>query len=174
MRTKVKLVFIGRPVIAKGFLDLISALHYLMDYSWCLSLVGDFEPDQIYSNTINDRLVFLGTVPNIELNAILNDHDLVIVPSHYENFGHVALEAMASGKPVIASYTGGLKYLIEDQLTGLHFTPGNICDLSNTIRYAFENLDLVKSFGINGSEKAKKFSWDIIGPKTEELFLRFV
>ena len=59
--------------------------------------------------------------------------DICIIPSRYEPFGIVCLEAMACGKPVVASNVGGLLYVIEDGKGGLLFECGNAKDLANKI-----------------------------------------
>lgn len=59
--------------------------------------------------------------------------DICIIPSRYEPFSIVCLEAMACGKPVVASNVGGLPYVIEDGKSGLLFERGNAKDLANKI-----------------------------------------
>ena len=69
---------------------------------------------------IHDVVVFLGAKDQNVLPCYYAAAEMVVMPSHYESFGMVALEAMAMGRPVIASEVGGLAFLVQDGLTGYH------------------------------------------------------
>jgi len=87
---------------------------------------------------------------NSEVITILKNAKFLIFPSiAYENFPLVLIESFASGKPVVASRLGPLPELIEDKRTGLFFEPGNSNDLSEKIKWMFENDDLLIQMGKN-------------------------
>jgi len=69
---------------------------------------------------INDLVLFLGAKDQDVLPNYYAAAEMVVMPSHYESFGMVALEAMAMGRPVIASEVGGLAYLVQDGVNGYH------------------------------------------------------
>jgi D-inositol-3-phosphate glycosyltransferase len=69
---------------------------------------------------IHDLVTFLGAKDQEALPDFYAAAEMVVVPSHYESFGMVALEAMAMGRPVIASEVGGLAFLVRDNETGFH------------------------------------------------------
>ncbi len=76
---------------------------------------------------------FAGFVPDAELAALVAAADCAVVPSLYEPFGLVALEAAAAGTPVVASDVGGLREVVEHGLTGLRFPAGDPAALADAI-----------------------------------------
>ncbi|MCB9134332.1 MAG: glycosyltransferase [Anaerolineales bacterium] len=80
---------------------------------------------------VGDVVAFLGKRGQDTLAYYYSAADVLVMPSHYESFGMVALEAMACGTPVVATEVGGLAYLIKDGLTGFLFPgddPDTLCD----------------------------------------------
>jgi glycogen(starch) synthase len=77
---------------------------------------------------------FVGHLPDRELVALLAAADVVVLPSRYEPFGIVALEAAAAGAPLVASTAGGLAELVVDGETGLSVTPGDVDDIVTAVR----------------------------------------
>jgi len=73
---------------------------------------------------LDQSVVFLGMRDQDKLPYYYSAAEVVVMPSHYESFGMVALEAMACGTPVIASEVGGLGYLVRDGETGFNPRPG--------------------------------------------------
>lgn len=85
-----------------------------------------------------------------EVSGYMTEMDLVVIPSLFEAFGYVAIEAMALAKPVIASDVGGLRELIIDGKTGLLIEPANPEQLSAAILKLMKHRDLAKSLAENG------------------------
>ncbi|MCB0407571.1 MAG: glycosyltransferase [Bdellovibrionales bacterium] len=81
--------------------------------------------------------------------------DVVVVPSRFESFGLVALEAMAQGVPVIVSYTGGLMELVEHGETGRIFTRDSSSDLAEVLRTTFQHWELTQKYAEKAFEVAK-------------------
>jgi glycosyltransferase involved in cell wall biosynthesis len=82
----------------------------------------------------------------------------VVVPSLWEEvFGIVAIEAMAAGKPVIASKIGGLPETVVDRVTGLLVQPGNILELTEAISRLYNNVGEAREFGFAGRERVLKY-----------------
>lgn len=82
--------------------------------------------------------------------------DLVVVPSRYESFGLVALEAMSQGVPVLVAYTGGLIELVEHGETGRIFTRNSPRDLAEMMRSAFEKWSFTREMAANAYKTTKK------------------
>jgi glycosyltransferase involved in cell wall biosynthesis len=89
--------------------------------------------------------------------------DICIVPSVCEEaFGIVAAEAMAAGRPVIASRVGGLQFSVVDGITGLLFEPGNAEELAEKIALLLDDPALRRTMGAAGRERAKQYDWENI------------
>ena len=82
----------------------------------------------------------------------LSMYDVFVIPSQREGLGYSALEAMALGKPVIASSVGGLMGVVRDEETGLLFQPDNPRKLAEKIVYLFDNPDEIARMGRRGRE----------------------
>ena len=116
-------LFVGRIEPIKALGTLVQAIELLEDKTSLKVLVvgGDsvgpeFRRVQLMCSLlgIEDNVSFVGSVPQMELPIYYNAADFLVVPSKYESFGLVALEAMATGTPVIASRVGGLATIVND------------------------------------------------------------
>lgn len=109
---------------------------------------------------LDEIVLFLGKRDQNTLPYYYSAAEVVVMPSHYESFGMVALEAMACGTPVIASRVGGLVHLVKEGETG-YFVPAQDPDaLSEKLRHIFVNHDLRARLGLQAATYAKQFSWE--------------
>jgi len=96
--------------------------------------------------------------------------ETVCVPSRNEPFGLVVLEAMASGKPVVATHGGGPEEIIDHEVTGVKVYP-NPSSIAWGINYVFSDYSRAKTMGTNGKKTAvAKYSWDRIADETLETY----
>jgi D-inositol-3-phosphate glycosyltransferase len=119
---------------------------------------------------LHDLVKFMGKRPQHVLPYYYSAADVVVVPSHYESFGMVALEAMACGTPVIASQVGGLAYLVQDGVTGYHIPDKDPVALSNCLMLLLNNHKLNEKLGKQAAEYAKQYAWEKIATKILEVF----
>jgi glycosyltransferase involved in cell wall biosynthesis len=104
---------------------------------------------------IENKVKFMGFIPNEELPVYYNASDLFICPTvRVESFGIVIAEAMACGKPVISSASGGTKYLVQDKISGLLVPPGNIKALAKSIIRIYSNPTLASTLGKQARRRA--------------------
>lgn len=96
--------------------------------------------------------------------------DVCLMPSLYESFGMVALEAMACGVPVIASRVGGLPVTVQDGLTGLLVPEGDVEALADGIARLLENDGRRWLLGRQATEWARRFAWPCIAKSVVELY----
>jgi starch synthase len=99
---------------------------------------------------------------------------VVVCPSYREGFGVACLEAMAHGRPVVASAVGGLLDLVVDGETGIHVPPGDVPALRSAIGRLLGDRELRRRMGEAGRRRAAEhFSWDAVTRRTVELYARY-
>jgi D-inositol-3-phosphate glycosyltransferase len=175
------LLFVGRIEPLKGIRTLLRAICYLREKeggekNLCLAVIGgDLEnhdgkesEEMSLLNQLRDEyglqdmVTFLGKQSQDSLPYYYSAAEMVIMPSHYESFGMVALEAMACGTPVIASLVGGLIHLVEDGVTGYHVPVDDPAALSERISGLLQDKALRYRMGHDAFAFAKKFGWENI------------
>jgi len=166
-----KFLFIGRPTLSKGLPDLLLALGALRGLPWILTVVGDWgeiRPREL--PPVESQCHLVGAVPHRDIPVLMNEADAIIVPSRYENFCNVALEAMAAGRAVLGSRCGGIPDLVEEGVTGLLFAPGVVQELELALRTAIRDPAELSRMGRSGWQKARRYSWNRIALETDALF----
>ena len=134
------LVFAGRLEWEKGIHTLLDALPRLRRRFPGARLVlagrGTYEPElraRVRRLRMSGAVAFAGFLPEPDLAALLAAADVVVVPSLYEPFGIVALEAAAARTPLVVAGTGGLREIVEPGVTGAAFTPGDVAGLVEAV-----------------------------------------
>jgi D-inositol-3-phosphate glycosyltransferase len=176
------ILFVGRIEPLKGVDTLIKAMSCL-DMSLTnreqpvhLAIIGgepDVNPDNMSDEMIRlqkicddlcmgNMVLFLGKRAQDTLPYYYSAAEVLVMPSLYESFGMVALEAMACGTPVIASEVGGLGYLVQDGITGYTIPdsdPGKLCEkLSNLLG----DNELRTTMGKRAADYATEYAWEKI------------
>lgn len=119
---------------------------------------------------LQERVAFWGPQRQDLLPYFYSAAQALILPSRYESFGMVALEAMACGTTVIASDVGGLPFTIKNGENGFLIPKGDWVCLAEKILEVVENRDLSKKIRQKALGKAKKFAWPIIAQKVLSLY----
>jgi len=112
--------------------------------------------------TVGKMVVFLGKRGQDTLPYYYSAAEVVVMPSHYESFGMVALEAMACGTPVIASQVGGLAFLVQDGVTGYTVPDGDDDILCEKLALILGEESLRQRMGRNAAEYARNYDWEKI------------
>jgi D-inositol-3-phosphate glycosyltransferase len=180
-------LFVGRIEPLKGLDTLIRAMSCL-EYKklGCPDLVvigGDPNANaedmtvemarlQKLSHDLNldDMVMFLGKRDQDTLPYYYSAADVLVMPSHYESFGMVALEAMACGTPVIASQVGGLAFLIQDGVTGYHVPGGDSVALCDRLTRLLGDEPLRQKMGEQGAQYAQGYTWENIAPQIVSVY----
>ena len=119
---------------------------------------------------LGEVVTFLGKCDQDILHYYYSAAEIVVVPSHYESFGLVALEAMACGTPVVASETGGLAFLIRDGETGFHVPAGDVDSLADRLALLLQDDDLLTRLGNQAAAYAKGYDWAVITDQILDLY----
>jgi glycosyltransferase involved in cell wall biosynthesis len=119
---------------------------------------------------IEDNVKFLGFISEEEKYSYYKSTDLCVFPSRFEWFGIILLEAMACGKPIVASNVGGIPYVVEDGKTGLLFESENVDDLAEKIITLLKDKELRDKMGKAGKGRVKEFTWEKVAERTVEVY----
>jgi D-inositol-3-phosphate glycosyltransferase len=119
---------------------------------------------------IDRHVRFLGKRSQDVLQYYYSAAEVVVMPSHYESFGLVALEAMACGTPVVASETGGLVYLVRDGETGLHVATADPNALADKLELLLEDRELLTRLGAQAARYARGFGWPGVADRIIQLY----
>ena len=96
--------------------------------------------------------------------------DIFVLPSLNEGMGRVLVEAMAAGKPLIASNVGGIPDLVEDGCNGLLVPPGDSGGLADAIMRLIRNPDEAKKMGLRGKGMCERYGVDAMIGKLDMLY----
>lgn len=119
---------------------------------------------------LEEQVEFVGSKPQEMLPLYYSAADVTIMPSHYESFGLVAVESMASGTPVIASNVGGLSFTVVDGETGYLVEQENHFQLAERVHTLLKNSELRERMGEQASVHAQQYSWEKIATQVLEVY----
>ncbi len=185
------MLFVGRIEPLKGIETLLRAVKILsqrccrLQDMQVLIIGGDASvpPEQMDAELarlmrlcneldLDDLVTFMGKQGQDVLPDYYSAADVVVMPSYYESFGMVALEAMACGTPVVASRVGGLLFTVVDGVTGMHARSGDPNSLAEKLQRLMLDPDLRARLGRQAWQMAQRYAWPRIGDRIEGLFRR--
>ena len=177
-RSPQRIVALGRLVPRKGFATVIEALSELPDTE--LVLAGgsagpeperDRLADLARTRGVADRVRMMPQVPRSEVPALLRSADVVVTTPWYEPFGIVPLEAMACGRPVVASAVGGMLDSVLPGRTGLLVPPRDAGALAAALRELLARPDTRERYGRHGVERVRShYTWASVAARTVEAY----
>jgi len=161
------IVFLGRKLEYKGIATLVEAFKRLPRHlDAALLLAGPTSPwfDEFYASLpAEDRatIIDLGAVSHADKVHLLHSADVLVLPSRYEAFGIVLLEAWACGTPVIAANTGAMPGIVADG--GFVFAYGDAADLAAKMERLLQDADLANGMARRGHARLlERYTWEKI------------
>ena len=181
-RKKDPFVFLwaGRLEHVKGvdlLLEAVKSLRERTDKEFMLRLAGkgskrDALERQAASLGLSDRISFLGRISRKEILMEMQGANCFILPSRYEAFGVVLIEAMATGLPVIATRSGGPDFIVNTE-NGLLIEPGNANELTKAMEMMMENISSYSSGDIR-NQILLRFGDEAVMELYRQLFLQLL
>lgn len=172
-------------IIYVGSLRSVKGVNYLIDAFKLvrqkrndvkLLLIGDGYDRktlecQVNMLKISDYVIFLGLRPHKEIPSHLKMADIFVLPSLYEGFPNVLLEAMAAGLPIVATNVTGIPEIIKNETNGFIVNPNSSSEIAEKILFLLENPDHYYRISNNNDKEVKKYSWIKVVEKLSNLFL---
>jgi glycogen synthase len=171
-------LLVGRLVYEKGFQLALEALPTLIErvgnVRFLVAGSGTHEAElrkQAHELGLDAHGTFLGWIGDDVLHSLYPIADLTVVPSIYEPFGLVALEAMASGCPCLVADTGGLREVVPNEDVGLRFRSRDPASLAAMAQRVLTDPELRDRLVAEASEHVLTFDWADVARQVDELYL---
>jgi len=177
------ILFVGRLEQRKGFRFLMRAYPYVLEAVPDARLIvagaydkEDKEPFVRYARMHGlTGAKFVGRISQEDLPRYYRTCDVFCAPSTgFESFGIVLLEAMAAGKPIVATDIPGYRSVVEDVSEGLMVEPENERALAKAIIHLLRNPGLRREMGERGRRKAANYDWPIVAQQILDLYTQLV
>jgi len=169
--------FLGYLTKGKGVENLIKAIHSVRKKVDNVKLyIGGIGPNMqklkklVQNLDLQENVIFLGYLNNKEKFSYMKSMDIFVLPSYWESFPIVLLEAMACGKPIITTNVGGNPYAVQNGENGFLLQPGNWDEISEKLIYLFQNKKLMNEMGEKSLKRVSEFDWEIVAKQTREVY----
>lgn len=186
------ILYVGRINPAKGLISVIEALGLLKKkdlplYSQLkLIVVGGGKKKEdlpgnkefirikefIKEKKLTGKVIFLGSKKQSGLKKYYSAAEVLVMPSLYESFGLVPVEAMACGTPALVSRIGEMRYIVQEGKNGFSFNPNNPSSLASCLEHFFSNKESLWDAKKIRQNTVKNFSWEKTAEETYSLFRR--
>ncbi len=174
-----QLLYLGRLEYEKGIHDAIAALPRIRRThpGTTLTIAGDGTQqqwliEQARKHKVLKAVTFVGHMDHEASVRLLHSADAVVLPSHYEPFGIVALEAAATGTPLVTSNVGGLGEAVINGQTGISHPPRDVTALATAVRTVLDDPDAAQQRAIAARERlTSDFDWHTVASETAQVYL---
>ena len=167
------LLYVGRLAAEKG-LDRLMAILPQLD-SCHVALVGDGPMAEALRRAATGfPVTFLGSLYGKDLAAAYASSDLFVLPSSTETLGLAAIEAMASGLPVVGARSGGIPDTVVEGETGLLFDPDDLEDFARSLRYLVAHMYERRHMGQAARRHAERWSWAAATAGLRQLYMTLI
>jgi glycogen(starch) synthase len=174
-----QLMYLGRLEYEKGIHDAIAALPRIRRShpGTTLTIAGTGTQqgwliEQARKHKVFKATTFVGHLDHEQLVQLLHTADAAVLPSHYEPFGIVALEAAATGVPLVTSNVGGLGEAVINGQTGMSYAPRDVAGLAAAVRVVLDDPDAAQHRAIAARERlTSDFDWHTVAGETAQVYL---
>ncbi|WP_036436426.1 glycosyltransferase family 4 protein [Mycolicibacterium mageritense] len=174
-----QLLYVGRLEYEKGIQEAIAALPRIRRAhpGTTLTIAGDGTQqewliEQARKHKVLKATRFVGRLGHDDLVRALHTADAAVLPSHYEPFGIVALEAAATGTPLVTSNVGGLGEAVINGQTGMSFAPRDVAGLAAAVRAVLDDPDAAARRAVAARERlTSDFDWNTVAAETAQVYL---
>jgi glycosyltransferase involved in cell wall biosynthesis len=171
---KTTLLYVGRIGPRKGLELVLNAINKIGDDDIEFLIAGTGRHENHLQRltaeiNVTSQVKFLGYVPSDDLPILYSSADIFLLPSRYEGFGLVLLEAMACGTPVIGSNAGGIPTVINDGVSGF-IVNRKVESFTNAISSLVEDDNKRIKMGSKARNNALETSWEKVVAEVEELY----
>ena len=170
-------LLVGRLVYEKGFQVALDAMPELIEASpgtrFLVAGSGTHEEElrrQAEAAGLLEHGTFVGWIDDGVLHSLYRAADVCVLPSIYEPFGLVALEAMVSGCPCIVADTGGLREVVPHDAVGLRFPAGDAGALADLTARVLADHELGQRLVAEAREHVRRFDWNDVAERTTALY----
>jgi glycosyltransferase involved in cell wall biosynthesis len=172
------ILFVGHLVQRKGIDVLLEAMRLLSSHriqaSPKLHIVGSGEMEEnckeyVIRHGLKNKVHFWGALQESSKFRIMKGADVIVIPSRYENAPIVLLEAIAAGKPIIATSVGGIPEIFEQGAKGILTSPSSH-QIARAIVYLCERTTLIEEYGENNQKVAALFDWKNVAESYVKLY----
>jgi len=119
---------------------------------------------------IEEMVTFWGTVEHERIPLLYNAADICVIASYHESFGLVALEALASGTPVVAPRVGGLSTIISDGETGYLIDNRSVGDFTRHLERLLDDDELLQRMGHAARPSVMKYAWPLVAHQVLSIY----
>ncbi len=174
-----QLLYLGRLEYEKGVHDAIAALPRIRRThpGTTLTIAGEgtqqqWLVEQARKQKVLKAITFAGRLDHADLVRLLHTADVVVLPSHYEPFGIVALEAAATGTPLVTSNVGGLGEAVISGQTGMSCAPRDVAALAAAVRVVLDDPAAAQRRAVAARERlTSDFDWHTVAGETAQVYL---
>lgn len=160
-----KALFVGWVVSTKGVGELCEAWSRIQPEGWKLEIVGSVDEAykaQLQAQFPMDSIEFVGLLPHAETMKRMAQCDLFVLPSYTEGFPNAVVEAMALGRPIVATSVGAIPEMLHGE-SGILVESRNVEQLTTAIQRVIDDPDLRRQLGIRAQARAiANYSIDVV------------
>lgn len=170
--------FLGYLTKGKGVGDLIQAIQLIKNEVDNVKLyIGGDGPymknlkELVQELELNRYVNFLGLLNDVEKFSYMKSIDIFVLPSYWESSPIVLYEAMACGKPIIATNVGGNPFAVTNGVNGLLVKPNEPQHIAEHLIHLINDKNLLQKMGQESKKRSQDFDWEKIAQQTRDLYL---